>query len=146
MSDINALSKECYWEGMYYTDATYIKGDFSDSWNYFKKYYDNNSSNGNENYSLLSNNCSTVVMNGLTKGELKDGTKVSTYIYSDINNDNRLVGSPNSIMKSLQNIFYNSEFTKDASHKVINDLLWEKKNGVWWNRNPYMASRLEKLH
>ena len=147
LSDINSFSEEYYWKGMYYTDATYIKGDFSDSYEYYKTYYEKNKTDNNvAAYSLLFNNCSTVVVNGLIKGELEDGTNVGTFIATDIKYDNILIGSPNAIMKSIKNIFYNEEFTKEDSHRVINDLLWEKKNGVWWNRDYYEATRLEKLH
>ena len=112
-----------------------------------KRYYDENKIDNNvSSYNLITNNCSTVVLNGLKKGVLNDGTRVSNFIAADSNMNNTLSVSPNSIMKSLQNIFYNSEFTQTASHKVINDMLWEKRNGVWWNRSRYHASRLEKLY
>lgn len=38
--------------------------------------------------------------------------------------------SPKEQMKSLQKIFYNSDFTYEASHKKINDKLWEVKSAA----------------
>ena len=147
LNDINSFSEKYYWENQYYTDSTYIKGDFSNSFKYYDNYYKENKTDNNiSSYDLVTNNCSTVVLNGLKKGVLKDGTTVRDFIITDLNTDNSLIGSPNSIMKSLQNIFYNSEFTQAASHKVINDMLWQRRNGVWWNRSWYHASRLEKLY
>ncbi|MBQ2754316.1 MAG: hypothetical protein IJF30_02525 [Clostridia bacterium] len=79
-------------------------------------------------------------MTGLNKGVLKDGTKVFGFI------DKAITGNPNKKMAILQSVFYNSEFTAEASHKVINDKLWEINNQPWWKKNMYIAEKLEKLH
>lgn len=117
-----------------------LKGDFTESYDYFKKYYDENFPKNNSEYNLVFNNCSTVTINGLKWGELQDGTSVAMFM------DTPVIGTPNNKMNTLQEIFYNSEFTYTKSHKVINDLLWEKRNGSIWNRSKYQANRLEKLY
>ena len=79
MKNLKTLSESYYWPNMYYTDSTYIKGDFTKSYSFFDNYNEKNSPN-NKRYNFLLNNCTNVVLLGISYGILQDGTSVKQYI------------------------------------------------------------------
>ena len=134
--DLKTFSDK-YYGGGTYTASTYIKGDFCDSCNYYFEYFNDNVDDNNPNYNVVFNNCSQVVMRGLNKGYLCDGTSVGEFTgyYGG--------AIPNSTMKFMRETFFNDAFNYSSYRKQLNDQIWEAAKGVW--RSQYIVNRISKL-
>ena len=142
MTDLNTFSDR-YYGGGTYTTATYIKGDFTESYNYFKNYAEtygtgefnanNKAIQGNSNYNFVRQNCAVVATTGLGKGKLSDGTSVGSLVGTQI--------LPQDAKRLYAKTFYNSCFTyKDYSATIKNEL-----SNTFVIAHPYKHSMLKKL-
>lgn len=104
-----------------YNESTYIKGDFTDSYEYYKELASQYHGGKNKNYSWNHNNCLTVTIKGINRGILSDGTSVSRF------NSSNYGIIPNNAAKQLSKDFYNDAFTYKDYYKQINDQLWLAK-------------------
>ena len=130
-----------------YTASVYIAGDFTETFAYFKDLANQGTSYVDE-YNPITNNCSKVVLRGIEKGVLGDGTSVKDYIQEKCLLENRSYRTtiPLLALKDLKELFYNEAYSYDEYHKAINDQLWESQYGVWYHRNPIAAHYLSKLN
>ena len=140
LTDIAKFSDEFYGGGTY-TDSVYIKGDFSDSYDYFSNYYEKNKGDNNASYEQFTNNCSQVVYNGLTLGQLQDGTNVGSFM-----NFRPGATKPRWQIDVYKALFLNDAFTYDSYQKQIGAKLWKAQHGEWYNRNIMVSWRLKKLY
>ena len=125
-----------------YTASVYIAGDFSETYNYFAS-LGTPYKNKEFKYNFVFNNCGQVVIRGMKKGTLGDGTSAEDYL-SKMSPLNDLV--PLVSLRDLKLFFYNDAFHKDDYHKSINDQLWESQYGVWYHRNQFATSNLKSLN
>ncbi|MDD4048998.1 MAG: hypothetical protein PHI90_09320 [Clostridia bacterium] len=131
-----------YYYGGEYTDATYIKGDFSESYQYFKELvqaYDNAGGGSNKTYGLMFN-CADTSRHGIAKGVLSDGTKIPDYDKSfsdklidfvDSDSGGRI---PNIKKLDYINSFFNTAYSSsDYNKELSNQVSYFQANAKSWN-------------
>ena len=103
-----------------YDSATYIKGDFSKSYEYLKWLQSGMGEDSTKNpfYRVLAFNCAHASLTALSFGVLEDGTNVGDFMrVSGIAIENQIL--PNDITKWIQLIFGNQSFTKEEAEREI---------------------------
>ncbi|MGG0825236.1 type IV secretion protein Rhs, partial [Paenibacillus turicensis] len=129
-----------------YTNSTYVKGDFSASYNEAKKLANSHSINGtNKDYSLTTNNCYIVSLGLLGKGILYNGVSASRFTTSvDLKAGSMIpdrtfgtiAGSitPNVGAIALKEVFYNNSFTSNEYTKQLNEKKSFYQAGNWFTQ------------
>jgi RHS repeat-associated protein len=150
LQDLEKFSQEYY--GGYssvgaYNESVYIKGDFTETFNYYSEYYEANKDDSNaSSYDLLSNNCSHVVIRGFNEGAIGDGTNASLFIFQSEGKNFRHEAIPSWQIKDFQRIFFNNAFTYEDYHKQLNDQLWKYRSSPYfWERSRRGADLIEGI-
>ncbi|MEB3104064.1 RHS repeat-associated core domain-containing protein, partial [Ferviditalea candida] len=117
-----------------YTSSTYIKGNFTNSLEYFedlKRTYDKIDQDGvTTGYRLLYNNCLQQELIALKKGKTNDGRPISDFLTATAT---KYVTIPNAAEGAFKNEFYNNAFTMQEYTDQLNRQLSQLQSS-WFSR------------